>query len=214
MVSLLTLLSSSTARISQQIPSPDPRVVISLPRPSMELFKTRLNDVWDDVAPQICKILKSRSIRCSAIHAARFLTHGKDGEDSFGPIVIWIVVHPNTTTAENAHDVSPDILSLLEANGVEGAVIEWYEGVVERLSGQPLLRVTANINPTHHLRRFLTTALGMPITTKEREVADDAQGSITLFFHENMNIDKHGNTSAKVFGVSSCHVLREKTTVE
>ncbi|KAH9976275.1 hypothetical protein BGW80DRAFT_1292367 [Lactifluus volemus] len=132
------------------------------------VFNSPLNDVWDDVAPQICKILKARGIRYSAVKAARFVSHGEDGKDSLGPI--------------NAHDVSPDILSLLEANGVEGAVVEWYEGAIEKLSGPALLR---------------------------RE-DDDAQGSVALFFHENK--DRRGDPSAKVFAVSNCHVLRKNTT--
>ena len=88
------------------------------------MFKTRLNEVWDDVAPQICEMLKARDIHYSAVKAARFLTHNEDGEDSLGPIVIWIATHPNTTIAKNAHDVSPNIISLLAISGVEGAVIE------------------------------------------------------------------------------------------
>ena len=175
------------------------------------VFNTPLNAVWDTVAPQICEFLKARRILYSAIKTARFVTHGEDGKDTLGPIVIWIATHPTTTTVKDAHDASPGILALLKANGVEGAVVEWYEGAVEKLSGPHLLRVTDSTNPTHHVRRFLTAALGMPIATVERE-AVDAQGSVTLFFHENK--DKRGAPSAKVFGVSSCHVLREDTTVE
>ena len=175
------------------------------------VFNTSLNTVWDIVAPQICEFLKALNICYSAIKAARFVTQGEDGKDTLGPIVIWIATHPTTTTAKNAHDASPGILALLKDNGVEGAVVEWYEGVVEKLSGPHLLRVTDNTNPTHYVRRFLTAALGMPIATAERE-ADDTQGSVMLFFHENK--DKRGATSAKVFGVSNCHVLREDTTVE
>ncbi|KAH9169579.1 hypothetical protein EDB89DRAFT_1908477 [Lactarius sanguifluus] len=174
------------------------------------VFNTPLNAVWDIVAPQIRDLLTKRKIRYSAIQTARFVTHGEDGKDTLGPIVIWIATHPTTTTAENAYDASPDILALLKDNGVEGAVVEWYEGAVVKLSGPPLLRVTGNTNPTHHVRRFLTAVLGMPITTAER-AADDAQGSVALFFHENK--DKDGNPSAKVFGVSNCHVLRKDTTV-
>jgi hypothetical protein len=51
----------------------------------------------------------------------------------------------------------------------------------------------------------------MPITAMEREVTD-AQGTVALFFHENK--DKRGAPSAKVFGVSNCHVLRDDTTVD
>ncbi|KAI9435129.1 hypothetical protein H4582DRAFT_1817885 [Lactarius indigo] len=175
------------------------------------VFNTPLNAVWDTVAPQICELLKGQNIRYSAIKAARFVTHGEDGKDTLGPIVIWIATHPTTTTAENAHDASPNILALLKANGVEGAVVEWYEGAVEKLSGPHLLRVPDDIDPTYYVRRFLTAALGMPIATEEGEPAD-AQGSVTLFFHENK--DKHGAPSAKVFGISNCHVLRRDTTVE
>ena len=82
---------------------------------------------------------------------------------------------------------------------------------MEKLSGPHLLRVTDDTNPTHYVRRFLTTALGMPIATAEREAAD-AQGSVALFFHENK--DKCGAPSAKVFGVSNCYVLRKDTTVD
>lgn len=175
------------------------------------VFNTRLNAVWHAVAPLIRELLKNLKIHYSAFKAARFLTHGEDGKDTLGPVVVWIATHPGTTTAENAHDASLEILSLLKANGVEGVVVEWYEGAVEKLTSPPLLRITNDTNPTHYVRRFLTATLGMPIATAERE-ADDAQGSVTLFFHENK--DKDGNPSDRVFGVSNCHVLRNDTTVE
>jgi hypothetical protein len=101
------------------------------------VFNTPLNAVWDTVAPQIREKLTARKIRYSAISAVRFSTQGEDGKDTLGPIVIWIATHPTTTTAEIAHDASPDILALLKANGVEGAVIEWYEGVVVRMVDLP-----------------------------------------------------------------------------
>jgi hypothetical protein len=141
--------------------------------------------------------------------AARFFTHGEDGEGSLGPIVIWIATHPGTTTAENAYDASPDIISLLEEFGVKGAVIEWYEGSVETLAGSPLLRVTLDTDPTYYVRRFLTAALGMPIATKEREDVD-AQGSVAFFFHEKRT--KRNEPSARVLAVSNRHVLRRTTT--
>jgi hypothetical protein len=175
------------------------------------VFNTPLNAVWDTVAPQVRQLLKTRKIRYSAIKTARFVTHGEGVKDTIGPVVIWISTHPTTTTAENAHDASPDVLALLKANGVEGAVVEWYEGAVEKLSGPHLLRVTDDTHPTHYVRRLLAAALGIPIATAEREAAD-AQGSVALFFHENK--DKRGAPSAKVFGVSNCHVLRKDTTVD
>jgi hypothetical protein len=93
---------------------------------------------------------------------ARLSPTARTGKDTLGPVVIWIATHPTTTTAENAHDASPDMLALLKAIGVEGAVVEWYEGAVEKLSGPHLLRVTNDTNPTHYyVHRFLTAALGV-----------------------------------------------------
>ena len=175
------------------------------------VFRTQLNAVWDLVAPQICDLLESHIIRYSAITTARFSTHDDDGNDKFGPIVIWIATHPFTTTAENAHNISPAILSLLKANGVEGVVTEWYEGAVENFSGLPLLRVTPDTDPTHYHHRLLTTALGMPITTEEQAVKD-VQGSVSFFFHENK--DKNGNISNRVLAVRNCHVLRNNTNID
>ena len=167
---------------------------------------TLLNAIWDTASH-----LKAQKICYSANKIAYFVTHSKDRKDTLSPIVIWIVTHPTTTTTKNVHNAFPDILILLRANGVEGTVVEWHKGAIEKLSSPHLLHVTHNINPTHYVCCFLTTALGMPIATVEREV-NDAQGSVTLFFHENK--DKYGTLSAEVFGVSNCHVLHRDTTID
>ncbi|KAH9179857.1 hypothetical protein EDB89DRAFT_1900916 [Lactarius sanguifluus] len=166
------------------------------------VFNTPLNAVWDTVAPQICDHQDK---------TARFVTHGEDGKDTLGPVVIWIATHPTTTTAENAHDASPDILALLKANGVEGASVEWYEGAVEKI-----VRSTPSACHRRYQSHLLCPSIAHCCAWHAyrhcgREAAD-AQGSVTLFFHENK--DKRGAPSAKVFGVSNCHVLREDTTVE
>ena len=175
------------------------------------VFNTPLNPVWSTVAPRIRDMLKARKIQYSAIHAVRFGTHDEDGQESLGPVVIWIAVRPDSTTADDAHLASPEILQLLQANNVNGAVVEWFEGVVEKLSGPALLPVTDyDTDPTYYVRRFLTAALGMPITTAESE-KKDAQGSVAFFFHENK--DRHGNASTRILGVSNAHVLREDTSI-
>ena len=174
------------------------------------VFETPLNAVWHIVAPMIVALLKKRGIKYSALKTARFSTHDEDGKKTLGPIVIWIATHPNTTSAENARDASPDILHILKDHKVEGAVVEWYEGFVEKLSGPALMRVADETNPTHYVRRPFTAALGMPIARKEREEAD-AQGTVSFFFHENK--DKNGEPSARVLAVSNKHVLRADTTV-
>jgi hypothetical protein len=103
------------------------------------VFNTSLNAVWKTVAPQICQFLKARKIHYSAINVARFVTEGEDGKSTRGPVVIWISTHPTTTTAKNAYDASLGILDLLKDNGVEGVVVEWYEGAVRRLSDEVTL---------------------------------------------------------------------------
>jgi len=68
-------------------------------------------------------LLKDHSIRYSAIKPVRFSAFDEDGQETLGPIVLWIAT-PSTTTAESARDVSPAILSILEAHGVKDMVVE------------------------------------------------------------------------------------------
>ena len=177
------------------------------------VFDTPLNGVWDTVGPQIRDLVKARGIHWSSVDPARFFTHGPPGEEakgSLGPVVIWIGVIPGSTSPDTAHDVSQEILALLLKNGVEGVVVEWREAVPQRLAGPPLMRHVGSSNATHYVRRFLTALLGVPLATEEME--EDAQGTLTLWFHETK--DEHGKPSNKVYGVSSCHVLRKNTTVD
>jgi len=170
------------------------------------VFDKALGAVWHTVVPNIINLLKENGIRYSAIKPARFSTLGEDGQETLGPIVLWIAT-PSTTTAESARDISPAILNILEAHDVKDMVVEWYEGTVEKLSAGPhLLRVTEPNNPTHYVRRLLTALLGMPIASAERE------GSVGFFFHENKS--RSGDPSTRVLGISNNHVLRPNTTVD
>ncbi|KAH9026105.1 hypothetical protein EDB84DRAFT_1611479 [Lactarius hengduanensis] len=178
------------------------------------VFDTPLNGVWDTVGPKIRDLIKARKINWSSIDPARFFTHGPLGEEekgSLGPVVIWVGVIPGSTSSDTAHEVSQEILTLLLENGVKDAVVEWREAVLQRLAGPPLMRHVGSDNATHYVRHFLTALLGIPLATKGME-QEDAQGTLTLWFHENK--DKDGNPSDKVYGVSNCHVLRKDTTVE
>ncbi|KAI0644082.1 hypothetical protein C8Q79DRAFT_914118, partial [Trametes meyenii] len=94
------------------------------------VFNTRLNEVWDTtVAPQIRASMKTHGLKYSALKTARFSTIVEEnGEEVFGPVVVWIAVHPNTTTAGAVRDATPDILHILNDAQVTGVVVEWYEG--------------------------------------------------------------------------------------
>ena len=114
------------------------------------VFGTRLNEVWDTtVAPKILNSLKAHGLKYSALKTARFSTVDEEGgEETFGPIVVWIAVHPNTTNAGAVRDATHDILHILNDAQVIGAVVEWYEGTVERLAGPPLMSVADNTSPS------------------------------------------------------------------
>jgi hypothetical protein len=180
------------------------------------VFDTPLNGVWDTVGPEIRDLIKARKINWSSVDPARFFTHGPLGEEekgSLGPVVIWVGVIPGSTSSGTAHEVSQEILALLLKNGVEDAVVEWREAVLQRLAGPPLMRHVGSNNATHYVRRFLTALLGIPLATEGMEEEDaQPEGTLTLWFHENK--DKDGNPSDKIYGVSNCHVLRKDTTVE
>lgn len=142
-----------------------------------------------------------------SIDPARFFTHGQDGEGTLGPVVIWVTVYPASTSPDTAHEVSQAILGLLKQFEMENVVeVEWQEAVTSRSIGPRLLRPVGSDHPTAYVRRHLTTALGIPVATAEREV-ENAQGTVGFFFHENR--DKQGNPSNKVFAVSCHHVLRK-----
>ena len=178
------------------------------------VYGTSLNPVWESVGPQIVEMITIEKIACSSIGAARFFTHatpGEEGEGHLGPVVIWLGISPGSTSSDTAHQISRRILTLLRKHGIDDVVIEWREAVLQRLGGPPLMSHVNSTNPTHHVHRFLTALLGIPLATQGVE-KEDSQGTLTLWFHENK--DKNGDPSSKVYGVSNCHILRNNTTVD
>ncbi|KAH7882227.1 hypothetical protein F5I97DRAFT_1990402 [Phlebopus sp. FC_14] len=185
--------------LTTPFPKPEGRFAYIPVKSLRGVFDTPLNKVWDTVGPQIRDIVKAQEIKWSSIDTARFFTHGPTGEEkgSLGPVVIWIGVLPGSTSADTAHDVSQQILALLQKNEVEGVVVEWREAVAQRLAGPPLLKHADSTDPTHYLRRFLTALLAVPLTTQGMK-PKDAQGTLTFWFAENK--DKDGNASDQVYG--------------
>jgi hypothetical protein len=178
------------------------------------VFDTPLNGVWDTVGLQMCDLLTTRKIDWSSIDPACFFTHrmlGEEEKGTLGPAVIWVGVHPGSTSSDTAHKVSQEILALLWEHGVKDAVVEWHEAVLQKLAGPPLMRHVGSLNPTHYVCHFLTGLLGFPLASEGME-AKDARGTLTLWFHNNK--DKNGNPSFKIYGVSNCHVLCKDTTVD
>ncbi|CAA7269372.1 unnamed protein product [Cyclocybe aegerita] len=100
------------------------------------VFNTPLNDVWHDtVAPRILALIKARGLKYSMLTTARFSTIEDGSEDkTFGPVVVWIAVRPNTTTAGAVRDATPDILRILADVEITDVVVEWYEASVVRMA--------------------------------------------------------------------------------
>lgn len=172
------------------------------------VFDTPLNkgNVWVSVGLQIVNIIKARKISLTSVNPARFFTHPAEegGEGSLGPVVVWIGVKPGTTSPEMAHDASQEILALLKSKGIKGVVVEWRELLLQRLAGPPLFPAVDSSDATHNVRRFLTPLHGVPLAAQDLDEGD-SQGTLTLWFHENLS--KDGKPSDKVFGVTNCHVL-------
>ena len=168
------------------------------------VYGTRLNEVWGTVGPLIRLIIRRNEIHYSSIDVARFITHDHDDGQFPGPVVIWIGVYPDSTTANTAHEVSKEILTLLKEYQIEDVEVEWRESVVRDAASPALLPTVSHRDPTVSLRSPLTAALGIPIATAERP---NVEGNLGFFFCEGR--DRNGDVSNRILAVTCHHVLFE-----
>ena len=139
---------------TRPFPIPPPGTAIAkIPAKTIHgVFNTPLNDVWDDiVAPRILALMKARGLKYSALKTVRFSTVEDGKDETLGPVVVWIAVRPNTTTAGAVRDATPDILHVLADFQITDVVVEWYEGSVARLVGPPLMSVADSTSPAFGL---------------------------------------------------------------
>ncbi|KAH9003910.1 hypothetical protein EDB84DRAFT_1573226, partial [Lactarius hengduanensis] len=127
-------------------------------------------------------------------------------EETFGPVVVWIAVRPNTTNAGAVRDATPDILHILADFQIIDVVVEWYEGSVERLAGPPLMSVEDNTSPWFGLNHPFNTGLDIPIARE----SDDAQGTLTFLFQEVKT--SNGDPSDRILALTNKHVASVDTT--
>ncbi|KAF9054587.1 hypothetical protein BJ165DRAFT_1439979 [Panaeolus papilionaceus] len=173
-----------------------------------------INKVWRTVGPQINRIVKDTIKKEYTIDLTRFIitdTTEPQHKKTLGPVVIWIGVAPGSTSADTARNVSADIQSILKISDIVDVEVEWHEAVTQKLirsMGPNLLPVSHSLHTTVDHRRHLTATLGIPISTAEKE-GRDQEGTMGFFFHE--AVDLQGHPSEKVFGVSTRHVLRDKS---
>ncbi len=172
------------------------------------VFKTPLNAVWDTVAPQILVSMKAHDLQYSALKTARFSTVEDGKDETFGPVVVWIAVRPNTTKAGAVRDATPDILNILADAQITDVVVEWYEGLVTSLVGPPLMRVVDNTSAKFGHNHPFNTGLGIPIARQ----SDDAQGTLTFLFKEMKT--SSGEPSDRILGLTNKHVASLNTTTD
>jgi len=114
------------------IPAPGTRFSNIPTKTAHGVFCTKLNEVWDEVAPQIIASIKASGLKYSAMTTARFSTVEDGKEPTLGPVVIWIAVRPNTAKPRDVCDATPDILQILAKFNITDVVVQWYEGSVVR----------------------------------------------------------------------------------
>lgn len=161
------------------------------------VFGHRLNDVWEDVGPQIRDLLTLYHVQWTSIDVARFITDGEGSKKITGPVVIWIGVCPDSLQGEQAFSLGNQITELLESFGVDDVDTEFRESIYRQLGGPPLLCPVFSLHHTVDVRGPLTPALGLSISASDMQ---DAQGTVGLYFAE-------GGTSSKVLGLTCNHVL-------
>ena len=173
------------------------------------VYGTRLNEVWGTVGPLIRLIIRRNEIRYPSIDVARFITHDHDDGQFPGPVVIWIGVYPDSTTANTAHEVSKEILTLLKEHQIEDVEVEWRESVVRDTKGSALLPTVSSWDPTASVRGPLTAVLGIPIATAERP---NVEGNLGFFFCEGR--DQNGDVSNRILAATCHHVLFENAQAD
>ncbi|KAI5804818.1 hypothetical protein DFH27DRAFT_386757 [Peziza echinospora] len=172
------------------------------------VFGTPLNAVWDNVAPLIIASLKVNGLQYSAVTTARFSSVEDGKGPTLGPVVVWIALRPGTAKPRDVCDATPTILQILSKFNITDVVVEWYEGLVVRLGGPPLMRVVKNINARFGLNTPFNTGLGIPIARQ----SDDAHGTLTLLFKEVKT--SSGEPSNRVLALTSKHVASVATTTD
>ncbi|KAH9043505.1 hypothetical protein EDB83DRAFT_2507533 [Lactarius deliciosus] len=154
------------------IPAPGARFFKIPNKTAHGVFDTPLNAVWGTVAPQILESMKAHGLKYSALKTVRFSTVEDGKEETFGPVVVWIAVRPNTTNAGAVRDATPDILHILADFQITDVVVEWYEGSVERLAGPPLMSVEDNTSPSPTMRRAPSRSCPWEVKTSNGDPSD------------------------------------------
>lgn len=156
------------------------------------VFGHKLNDVWEDVGPQVRDLLNVQQISWTSVDVARFITDGESDTEIVGPVTLWIGVRPDSLEGAQALSSGAEILELLKLFGIEDVEVEYRESIYRRSAGPQLLRHVSKVNHTVDVRGPLTPTLGLSIATSDRP---DAQSTMGLYLAE-------GGTSDKVLSLT------------
>lgn len=132
------------------------------------VFGHQLNDVWEDVGPQVRDLLNVRQVSWTSIDVARFVNDGASDTKIVGPMTLWIGVRPDSLEGAQALSSGADILELLKVFGIEDVEVEFRESLYRRSVGPPLLRHVSKVNHTVDVRSPLTPALCLSIAASDR----------------------------------------------
>ncbi|KZT19676.1 hypothetical protein NEOLEDRAFT_1232745, partial [Neolentinus lepideus HHB14362 ss-1] len=112
------------------------------------IFGHKLNDVWEDVGPQVRDLLNVRQISWTSIDVARFITDGGSDTKVVGSVTLWIGVRPDSLKGAQALSSWAEILELIKVFGIEDVDVEFRESLYRRSAGPPLLRHVSKVNHT------------------------------------------------------------------
>ncbi len=128
-----------------------------------DVFGHKLNDVWEDVGPQVRDLLNVQQISWTSVDVARFITDGESDTEFVGPVTLWIGVRPDSLEGAQALSSGAEILELLKLFGIEDVEVEYRESICRRSAGPQLLRHVSKVNHTVDVRGPLTPTLGLSI---------------------------------------------------
>lgn len=167
------------------------------------VFNHAIVELWHNgLAFKVVAVMEKHQIMFTSIDVVRFLTVGVveadgegDGEDTIGPVTLWIGAYIDYTPPSLAYEAAQDVLVLLAEHGLADIDVDFRGSVVTRQVGPRLFSPVDDLDPIVDVVGPLTPALGLRISTTARP---NAQGTMSLYLN-----DGHG----KLLGLSCRHVL-------
>jgi hypothetical protein len=101
-----------------------------------------------------------------------------DGTVYITPVTIWVGVMPDTTTSEQAHNSSRDILNLLKQYNITDVDVAYRESEVKFSGGPELFVPVSDLDPLKDVIDSLSSPLSLPIAGLKTKM----QGTLGFYF--------------------------------